>query len=301
MNVLVTGGTGFVGPKVVHAVRARGHDVRALVRDRRRAATLEAWGCEPVEGDVTDADSVARATEGMDAVVHLVALIKGKREDFVRVMEHGTASLLRAAEAAGARRFVLMSALGTSEANRDLVPYFHAKWEMEQAVKASPLDWVIFRPSFVFGADGGVLPTFIRQVRWSPVTPVVGSGEQRLQPIWVEDVAECFARAVDLAAAVGTTFELGGPDVITWNGLYDRIRTVLRARRATLHVPVPLMRLGATLTDRLPGAPITRDQLTMLVDGGDQVCDIAPAVGVFDVHPIGVDEQIRRAENRGGS
>jgi uncharacterized protein YbjT (DUF2867 family) len=295
VNVLVTGGTGFVGSKVVHAIRARGHDVRALVRDRRRSATLEAWGCEIVQGDVTDAATLARAAEGMRAVVHLVAVIKGKREDFERVMERGTASLLRAAEVAGVGRFILMSALGTSEANRDLVPYFHAKWEMEQATKASRLESVIFRPSFVFGADGGVLPTFIRQVRWSPVTPVVGSGEQRLQPIWVEDVAEYFARAVDQPGAGGTTFELGGPEAVTWNALYARIRAVLGARRATVHVPVAVMRLGATLTDRLPGAPITRDQLTMLVEGGDQVCDIAPAVAALGVHPMGVDEQIRRA------
>ncbi len=153
----------------------------------------------------------------------------------------------------------------------------------------------MFRPSFVFGADGGVLPTFVRQVRWSPVTTVVGSGDERLQPIWVEDVAAIFARAVDQPGVGGSTFELGGPDAITWNELYGRIRGALGARRATVHMPVSVMRLGATLTDWLPGAPITRDQLTMLVDGGDQVCDIGPAVAAFGVDPIGVDEQIRKA------
>ena len=91
------------------------------------------------------------------------------------------------------RRFVLMSALGVSEETKDLVPYYRAKWEMEQAVEASGLEHVIFRPSFVFGRDGGVLPLFVRQVRWSPLTPVLGTGERRLQPIWVEDVAAFFA------------------------------------------------------------------------------------------------------------
>jgi uncharacterized protein YbjT (DUF2867 family) len=190
---------------------------------------------------------------------------------------------------------VLMSALGTSEQNRELVPYYHAKWEMEQAVAASSVEHVVFRPSFVFGRDGGVLPTFMRQVRLSPVTTVIGEGNERLQPIWVEDVAEFFARAVELPAAAGRTFELGGPDVVTWSQLYDRIRAVLGARRATLHVPVGLMRAGAALTERLPFAPLTRDQLKMIVEGGDQVCDIAPAVAAFDVHPISLDEQLRRA------
>jgi uncharacterized protein YbjT (DUF2867 family) len=295
MKVLVTGGTGFVGPKVVHALRARSHDVRALVRDPRGAGLLETWGCELAQGDVTDPPSLRLAMEGMDAVVHLVAIIKGRPADFERVMELGTRNLVAAADAAGTRRFVLMSALGTSEANRELVPYFHAKWAMEQAVQGAGLDHVVFRPSFVFGRDGGVLPTFVRQVRWSPVTPVIGSGEGRLQPIWVDDVAAYFAEAVELPAAVGRTFELGGPDAVTWNELYDRIRSVLGARRATVHMPVGLVRTGAAVVERLPGAPITRDQLKMMVEGGDQTCDMEPALSTFEVRPIGLDEQIRRA------
>lgn len=295
MKVMVTGGTGFVGPRVVHALRARDHDVRALVRDRGRAQTFEAWGCELVDGDVTDPESLRAATEGVDCVVHLVAIIKGSAEDFERVMAQGTRDLLAAAKAGGVRRFVLMSALGTSERNRDLVPYYRAKWDSEQAVQASALEHVIFRPSFVFGEDGGALQTFMRQVRWSPVTTVVGSGDERLQPIWVDDVASFFAESVDSTAAAGRTFELGGPDVVTWNELYERIRTVLGARRATMHVPVGLMRFGATLTDWLPFAPITRDQLKMLVEGGDQVCDPTPAMETFGIRPIGLDEQLRHA------
>ena len=197
MKILVTGGYGFVGPKIVHALRARDHDVRALVRDRGKAKTLESWGCELVDGDVTEPESIRRAAEGVECVVHLVAMIKGSPEEFERVMAQGTRDLIAAAEAAGARRFVLMSALGTSEENRELVPYYRAKWDMEQAVQASALEHVIFRPSFVFGSDGGVLPMFVRQVRWSPVTPVVGPGEGRLQPIWVDDVAAFFAEGVD--------------------------------------------------------------------------------------------------------
>jgi len=295
MRVLVTGGTGFVGQRIVHALRARGHDVRALVRDPSAAGRLAAWSCDLVQGDVTDRESLERATDGVAAAVHLVSIIKGKPADFERIMEQGTRDLLAAAEAAGVRRFVLMSALGTSEANRALVPYFRAKWEMEQAAAAASMEHVVFRPSFVFGPDGGVLPVFVRQVRWSPVTPVIGGGEGRLQPIWVDDVADCFAGAVDLPGVAGRTFELGGPDAVTWNELYDRIRKVLGARRATLHMPVGLVRAGATIAERLPGAPITRDQLTMLVEGGDQTCDIAPAVEAFGMTPIGLDEQIRRA------
>lgn len=295
MKVLVTGGTGFVGPKVVHALRARGHDVRALVRRPERAKSLDAWGCELAQGDMTDPDSLDRAAQGCDAVVHLVAIIQGRPVAFQRIMEQGTRDLVASAGRAGIKRFVLMSALGTSERNRDLTPYFHAKWEMEQAVAASGLEHVVFRPSFVFGKDGGVLPIFLRQVRLAPLTPVIGSGEERFQPVWVDDVASFFAQAVDAPGAANRTFEIGGPDVVSWNDFYGRVKKVLGVRRGTMHVPVGLARLGAAVVERLPKAPITRDQLTMLTEAGDNVCDNGPALETFDVDLAGLDEQIRRA------
>ena len=165
MTVLVTGGTGFVGPHVVHALRARELPVRALVRDPRRAGRLTAWGVDLAQGDVTDPDSLRAAFAGVDTVVHLVAIIKGSRADFERVMVQGTRNVVAAAREAGVRRFVLMSALGLDERSRNAVPYFAAKWEMERAVKEAGLEYVIFRPSFVFGKDGGVLPTFVRLAR----------------------------------------------------------------------------------------------------------------------------------------
>ena len=151
----------------------------------------------------------------------------------------------------------------------------------------------IFRPSFVFGRDGGVLPLFVRQVRWSPVTPVIGNGERRLQPIWVDDVAAFFAASIDTPAA-NQTFELGGPDAVTWNELYERIARTLGKRRGKLHIPVSLARAGAVMTELLPSPPLTRDQLTML-EAGDNVADPAPARDAFGIEPISLDEQLRRA------
>ena len=125
--------------------------------------------------------------------MHLVALLAGPPEEFQRVMEQGTRDLVAAAKDAGVRRFVLMSALGTDEQTKDLVPYYHAKWDMEQAVKGSGLEHVIFRPSFIFGPGGGALQQFARIAKLAPVTPIVGPGTQRIQPIWIDDVAAYFA------------------------------------------------------------------------------------------------------------
>jgi NADH dehydrogenase len=293
VTVLVTGATGFIGPYVVHALRARDTPVRALVRDPSRATRLTAWGVELAVGDVTDPESVNLACEGVDAVVHLVAIIRGRPQDFERVMAQGTRNVVAAARGTGIRRFVLASALGLDERTKDAVPYFAAKWEMERAVRDSGLEHVIFRPSFVFGRDGGVLPTFVRLARFAPVTPIVGPGTQRLQPIWVEDLAQHYALAIGEAAAANRTFELGGPDAVTWNEFWERLKRVLGVRRPSVHVPFGLMRTQATLTERLPGAPVTRDQLTML-ELGDNVVTDPSAVETFKLPLLSLDEQLRR-------
>lgn len=294
MTVLVTGATGFVGPHVVHTLRARDLPVRALVRDAGRATRLKAWGIELVEGDVTDANSLRAACAGVDAVIHQVAIIKGAPADFERVMSEGTRNLVSAAQNAGVRRFVLASALGLDERTKDAVPYYGAKWEMERAVRESGIEHVIFRPSFVFGKDGGVLPRFVRLARFAPVTPIVGPGTQKLQPIWVDDVAAYYARALDLPSAAGRTFEIGGPDAVTWNEFWERLKRVLGARRPSVHVPFAAMRVQAALTERLPGAPVTRDQLTMLALG-DNIVTSSDAVETFQLPLVPLDEQLRRA------
>jgi len=290
----VTGGTGFVGPKIVHALRAQDRDVRALVRNPARGSQLASWGAEIVQGDVTDTVSLRAALKGCTHVVHLVAIIQGRPQDFHRVMTEGFRNLLSAAKDEGVERTVLMSALGTSETTKDVVPYYRAKWEMEHDLKGSGREYVIFRPSFVFGRDGGVLPTFMRQVKLSPVVTVIGPGLQRSQPIWIEDVAAYFAKAIDLPQAANRTFELGGPDVVTWNELYLRIAHVLGKRRRLVHVPWSVARAGARLTERLPGAPLTVDQVTML-QAGDNVVTSTEAVDTFQLPLLALDEQIRRA------
>jgi NADH dehydrogenase len=293
--ILVTGGTGFVGGHVVHALRAHEHAVRCLVRDPARAGKLESWGVELARGDVTDPASVRAAVDGCEVVVHLVAIRQGREEQFERIMIEGTRNLVAAAEAAGIRRFVLMSALGTGEDTKDLVPYYRGKWAMEQAVEGSGLEHVIFRPSFVFGRDGGILPTFRKLARLAPVTPIVGSGKQRIQPIWADDVAAYFAEAIAKPEAANRTFELGGPEAVTWDELWARLKRVLGLRRPSVHLPVGLMKVNALVTERLPGnIPLTRDLLKML-EHGDNVVTNDDAVETFRLPLVGLDEQLRRA------
>ena len=291
---LLTGATGFVGGHIVRALRDAGEQVRCLVRDPGRAAELERLGCELVQGDMTEPDTLRGAVDGVESVVHLVAIRQGKRSQFEAVMSRGTRALLDAARDAGVRRFVHMSALGTTDETKDLVPYYRAKWDMEQAVQASGLPHVIFRPSFVFAPDGGILPTFRRLARLTPVTPIVGSGKQRLQPIWADDLALCFARALEDDGATNRTFELAGPDVVTWNELWDRLKQALGIRRPSVHVPMSLMRANALVTERLPGnIPLTRDLLKMM-EVGDNVVTGDDGARALGVALLPLDEQLRR-------
>jgi uncharacterized protein YbjT (DUF2867 family) len=293
--ILVTGGSGFVGGHVVHELRSRELDVRCLVRDPRKASKLAAWGCELVQADMTDPAALRRAVAGADTVVHLVAIRQGREDEFRRVMVDGTRDLLAAASEAGVGRVVHMSALGTSEQTKDLVPYYRAKWATEEFVRDSGIPFVIFRPSFVFARDGGILPTFVRLARLSPITPITGNGRQRIQPIWADDLAAYFGEAATRTDVTGRVYDLGGPDAVTWNEFWSRLKRTLGQRRPSVHVPIAFMRANALVTERLPGnIPLTRDLLKMLAYGDNVVSD-DEAVRVFQLALVPLDDQLRRA------
>lgn len=268
----------------MHALRAQNRDVRVLVRSRERGAHAQSLGAELAVGDVTDPDSLAAAATGCTHVIHLVAIITGKPAAFDLVMTQGTRNVVDAARNAGVERFVLMSALGSGD-----VPYYRAKQAMEQTVKASGLEHVIFRPSFIFG-HGGALSTFMKQVKYSPVVTVIGPGLQRSQPIWIDDVAAYFAAALDHSGAANRTFEIGGPDTVTWNELYRDIARTLGKKRTFVHVPFGAAKTGA----RLPGVPLSPDQVDMLA-GPDNVVANDDATQTFGLRLMPLAEQLRRA------
>jgi uncharacterized protein YbjT (DUF2867 family) len=158
-----------------------------------------------------------------------------------------------------------MSALGVR--HDPAFPYFEAKWQAEQAVKAAGIPWTIFRPSVIFGHGDGFINTLADLIRKAPIIPVVGSGQTKFQPVFVKEVAECFVKALDDPATAGQTYELGGPDIQTYEQLLDTIATKLGKQNRKVHVPVGLMKPVVKLAKPLPKSlrpPVTEEQLKML-------------------------------------
>jgi uncharacterized protein YbjT (DUF2867 family) len=285
-RIFVTGATGFVGRAVIPALQAHGYAVRCLVRRGSELDLRGLEGIERVEGDVLSRPTLERGLAGCDTVVHLVGIIReqpGARSTFERIHTQATLDLLEVAAAAGVRRFLHMSALGSRAGAR--ARYHRSKWEAEEAVRASPLAWTIFRPSIIYGRGDEFVNMLAGMVRRTPIVPVIGSGQQRLQPVPVEHVAEGFARAVALPAVEKHAYDVGGPDAVTMVRLLDLIGAALdRSRVRKVHVPVGLVRPAARILHRLPGFPITPDQLLMLEE--DNVCDPRPFHLGFGLTPM---------------
>jgi NADH dehydrogenase len=269
--IMVTGGTGYIGRAVSRALNARGHMVTAVSRTRKPRPVIETGGVIQFRsGSVLDPASLGAAFQGAGVVVHLVGIIFETREQtFERVHVEGTRNALEAAQRAGAKRFVHMSALGARRGAP--TRYWSTKGEAEELVKASGLDWTIFRPSIVYGEGDDFVNRFAAMARMLPVMPVVGSGKTRLQPIWVEDVARAFAHAVDDPKTIGQSIDLGGPQRLSMLEILDVIMRAVGKRRPKLHIPMPLMALQAGILEKLlPNPPVTREQIKMLRE--DSVC-----------------------------
>lgn len=270
VKVFVTGGTGYVGQTVIDCLLQAGHDVTALQREHA-TRRLEKASIQRVVGDVFDEASLLAGMKNQDAVIHLVGIIREQpRQGFTmsRVHVDGTQNVLKAAMANGIGRFLHMSALNVR--NDAVANYHRTKWEAEERVRQSGMSHTIFRPSVIFG-KGGPGPEFVGQlvdlVRKAPIVPVVGSGQFLLQPVSIQTVGLAFTRALGEKRTYNRVYEVGGPTVISYLEILERIAQTLRKPLRTVRVPVFLMKALVPLLQRSPDFPLTVDQLTMLLEG----------------------------------
>ncbi|HUI08083.1 MAG TPA: complex I NDUFA9 subunit family protein [Verrucomicrobiae bacterium] len=291
--IVITGATGFVGEEIVKQVRAAGHPVRAIVREPKRTQWLaDRYGVELFHGNVLYAPSIEGAMQGAKCVIHLVGIIREWKEStFERAHTQATQHVVDEAKKSDAKRFLHMSALGTRETARSR--YHQTKWAAEEYVRKSRLAWTIFRPSVIYGPKDKSVNTLAKVVRRLPFVPVLGSGNTKIQPISIENVAAAFVAAIRNETSIGKTYDLCGPEAFTWNDLYDKLQSILGSRKPKLHLPLPLARLQAALFERiLPNPPFTRDQLLMLRE--DNVGDPKPAERDFLLKTEQFEEGIAR-------
>ncbi len=233
-KVLVTGGTGFVGREVVRQLHTLGYQVRVLCRPGGAGNRfLAKYGAEEAAGEVGDAVALDRAMRGIDAVVHLVGIIVEKRgQTFQKVHVEGTENVVRAAEKAGVKRFIHMSALGRrNQEGAFLTEYHRTKALAEQVVRGSSLDWTIFRPSVIFGPGDGFVNQLAAMMRfpWTVLQlwsfPLIGGGKTLLQPVSAGDVGRAFAGSIAHADAVGQTYDLVGAERLSLREILQEIAT----------------------------------------------------------------------------
>jgi len=269
MNVLVVGGSGFIGTHLSEELVERGHDVTVLSRDPDDGDLPAA--VDTYAGDVTDYDSIEGAFEGKEAVVYLVALSPlfkpdGGDEMHDRIHRGGAEHCLRAAEEHGVERFVQMSALGADADGP--THYLRAKGRAEELVRDSDRDWVVFRPSVVFG-EGGEFVGFTKKLKsWFapglPVYPLPGGGTSiRFQPIWVGDLVPMLADAVEDDAHVGEVYEVGGPDVLTLREITELVYDSEGKSVSIVPLPMAMANLGLTVMGSV-GFPMGKDQYRSL-------------------------------------
>lgn len=295
MQVALIGGTGFVGGYLVDALVEAGHVPNVLVRAGSAGKLQRRDACRVVEGDVGSAEALAQTLAGTDAVIYNIGILReqpGKGVTFEALQFDGVRRTLAAAGDAGVRRFILMSANGVKVPG---TPYQETKYRAERAALESGLDVTIFRPSIIFG-DPRTTMEFATQLYRDMVRPPLpavafhtgclpGRGDVLMSPAHVHDVAEAFVKALDNEATFGKTYAIGGPEVLSWSAMLRRVAAAAGRKKLLIPMPIPAMKLAATLFDWLPIFPVTRDQLTMLAEGN--VANPADLTALIGREPLG--------------
>lgn len=283
-RVLVTGAAGFIGRNLVPRLMARGHRVRAAYHSEGGEGS-EAPGLEWRRCDVTDPASLERLADGCDRVVHLAGIPKGRgTRTLERVHATGTRNLIRAVQRGRVSRFVLVSALGASPAAG---AFFRSKFQAEDAVMASGIDYVVLRPSVVYGPGDHFTSALVRLLKELPAFPILGDGTFHIQPVAVEDLADAICQCVERPDVSGRIYEVAGPDALSFVKTVRLVGRAIGVRKAVVRLPVvlagPASRLASALGMPLPFPP---DQLEVLRWGSVPVRGENTLRAVFRLKPL---------------
>lgn len=297
MKIAIVGGTGFLGRHISRALLDAGHDVTVVGRNPDSVSKIPMLaGANATSGDVTDAQSLIGTLDGADAVVMAVTFPnypmelprKGLTWDLYEAK--GTEKLIAEAKRAGVKRFVFISGAGADQTSSK--SWYRAKGRAEQTIKSSGLEYVIVRPSWIYGPEDKSVNKIVSMVKASPVVPRLGVRPQRIQPLHVDDLADAVARAFAREDAWNQTFEIGGPEVMTMTDVIHTIARVLGKKRAILPVPRELAKIGTAPLVLLPRPPMTPTGVEFASQDG--IVDMRAAKRVLGIDPVGFEDGLRR-------
>ncbi|RRH97204.1 complex I NDUFA9 subunit family protein [Mesorhizobium tamadayense] len=296
--VTVFGGTGFLGQRIVSGLLDKKVDVRAVSRHPNRNQPHPSSHVkmpQRIEADILNRSSIAAAVAGSRAVVNAVSLyVERAGQSFERVHVEAAADLAAASREAGVEKFIQISGIGSDA--RSSSAYISARGRGEEAVKTAFPQAAIVRPAVMIGPGDSFLAAVIRLLRLLPVYPLFGSGDVRLQPVYVGDVAEAVARLVSRQSDTdANTFEFAGQRVYAYRDLVREIAGLLRMRTTLMPVPYSIWMLLATAAEWLPGAPLTRNQVE-LMQNDNILSGNLPGLKDLGIEPYGVDPVVRMIE-----
>jgi NADH dehydrogenase len=261
MTIAVLGATGFIGRNIIEQLSQQDEPVRALYRkSSKNIETLKSYkNVELVEGDILDLASLKRLLEGADKLIHAAAVtanIKNTNNIYERVHVQGTQNVVRAAKEAGVKRIVLVSGLGTQPDKPG--SYMQTRWEMEEAIRNSGIDWTIIQPSILFGKGSEFFEAQAKIIKMAlVVAPVIGNGKTRFQPIYVRDVARAVIEALNSPDKIKRTVAIGGPEYFSYKELTNLMVRTLGLKRVKVYLPLPIARVQAQVFNLLPKPPLT--------------------------------------------
>jgi NADH dehydrogenase len=264
-TVCVFGGTGFLGRRLVRRLAGEGASVRVAVRSPERARSVlpDPDRVEVLRADVREPASVAAAVAGADAVVNAVsAYVEKAGVSFESVHVQGARTVAQEAFAAGVARLVLVSGIGADPESAS--PYIRARGRGELAARQAFPGATVVRPGAMFGPGDALFGALADIVRLSPVVPLIGGGRTRVQPVYVEDVAEAIARVLAERGSAGQTYELAGPGAYTLRELVGFVLRLVDKRRLLVPVPFAVAEVQARLFELLPSPPLTTSQVDLL-------------------------------------
>jgi uncharacterized protein YbjT (DUF2867 family) len=274
-RVLLLGSTGFFGRGVAHKVLDAGHQLRVLVRDPMKAAAFKVRGAQVVVGDALKAADVTQAAQGVEHIVSLVAVRRNKPQSFLEVNVDGPRILGEVGKAAGVRSVILVSAIGARLDAK--YKYLTSRWMGEQELAKTGVPGTILRFSLVLAEEGGALDVFERTAKFGPVIVIPGDGKTPFQPIMREDAARCVVEAIGKPELLGKIIELGGPEVVTFETIYDWFLHARGIKKRKVHLMPELLMPGAAVMELLANNPlVTPDEIRSglipnVADGLDSV------------------------------